>query len=184
MKSRLLSPIPLLFAAVFLTSVVTADTLPDPATKKDVPPIAFVQARIYDQLKLADFALTGSIRSDKTHATYPIKLLTKGHEMVYEFQDQPLQIRVTLDPGAFSLERRTSASGSWAPVPSSDMTKPILGTDITYGDLNLDFINWDNVQALGTDTIKTLDAYVFEATPGPNDRSSFSSVRFSSALTG
>ena len=58
------------------------------------------------------------------------------------------------------------------------MTKPIFGTDITYGDLGLDFINWDDVQPLGTDTIKTLDAYVFEAKPGPSDHSPFAAVRF------
>jgi outer membrane lipoprotein-sorting protein len=118
------------------------------------------------------------VKSDKTKKSYPIKLLTKGHEMVYEFQDQPLQIRVQLDPGAFTLEKRTSSTDPWTTVPAADMGKAILGTDITYGDLNLDFINWDDVEPLGTDTIKTLDAYVFEAKPGPKDLSPFSSVRF------
>jgi outer membrane lipoprotein-sorting protein len=163
---------------ILLFVPLKADTLPDPATKKDVPTIGFVQGRIYQRLDLADFVLNGVVKSDKTHKEYAIKLLTKGHEMVYEFQDQPLQIRVELNPGAFTLERRTSANGSWATVPASDMSKPILDTDITYGDLNLDFINWDDVEPLGTDSIKTLDAYVFEAKPGPNDHSSFASVRF------
>jgi len=162
----------------FLSVPALAETTPDPATKKDVPPIAFVQARIYTQLNLADFTLNGVVHSDKTHQKYPLKLLTKGHEMIYEFQDQPLQIRVVLNPGAFTLERRTSATGSWASVPSSDLGKPILGTDITYGDLALDFINWDNIEPLGTDTIKTLDAYVFDAKPGPSDYSPVPTVRF------
>jgi hypothetical protein len=155
-----------------------ADTLPDPATKKDVPPIAFVQARIYTRLNLADFTLNGTVRSDKTHKQYPIKLLTKNHEMIYEFQDQPLQIRVVLDPGAFTLQRRSSSTGSWATVPASDMSKPILDTDITYGDLALDFINWDDIEPMGTDSIKTLDSYVFDAKPGPHDYSPVPTVRF------
>jgi len=179
MKSRPLLPYLAFGAALALPSIsAQADTLPDPATKKDVPPIAFVQARIYDRLKLADFKLTGLVRSDKTKKQYAIKLLTKGHEMVYEFQDQPLQIRVELNPGAFTLEKRTSATGTWATVPVGDLSKPILDTDITYGDLNLDFINWDDVEPLGTDTIKTLDAYVFDAKPGPGDHSPFAAVRF------
>ena len=165
-------------APVFFAVSALADTLPDPATKKDVPPIAFVQARVYTRLDLADFTLNGVVHSDKTHQKYPLKLLTKGHEMVYEFQDQPLQIRVELNPGAFTLERRTSSSGSWATVPSGDLAKPILGTDITYGDLALDFINWDNIEPLGTDTIKTLDAYVFDAKPSPTDYSPVPTVRF------
>jgi hypothetical protein len=161
-----------------LFSPAIAGTLPDPATKKDVPPIAFVQARIYTRLDLADFTLNGSVRSDKTHKNYPIKLLTKGHEMIYEFQDQPLQIKVELNPGAFTLEKRTSATGTWTTVPPSDMPKPIFDTDITFGDLALDFINWDDIEPMGTDSIKTLDAYVFDAKPGPHDYSPVPTVRF------
>ncbi len=179
MKSRTRIPFLALAATLgFAALPAMADTLPDPASKKDVPPIAFVQARIYTRLDLADFTLDGVVKSDKTKKSYPIKLLTKGHEMIYEFQDQPLQLRVQLDPGAFSLQRRTSASSSWQDVPKSDMTKAVLDTDITYGDMSLDFINWDDIQPLGTDSIKTLDAYVFEAKPGPSDHSSFASVRF------
>jgi hypothetical protein len=162
----------------FLSLPALADTLPDPATKEKVPPITFIQARIYTRLHLADFTLNGSVRSDKTHKEYPIKLLTKEHEMVYEFQDQPLQIKVQLNPGAFTVQRRTSAAGAWATVPVSEFSKGIFDTDITYGDMALDFINWDDIQPLGTDTIKTLDAYVLEAKPGPNDHSPFASVRF------
>jgi outer membrane lipoprotein-sorting protein len=162
----------------FLAAPATADTLPDPATKDKVPGIPYVQAMIWKRLDLADFTLNGDVHSDKTKKHYPIKLLTKGHEMVYEFQDQPLQIRVQLDPDVFTMERRTASTEPWTPVPAADMSKSIFGTDITYGDLNLDFINWSDMEPLGTDTIKTLDAYVFEARPGPKDHSPFKSIRF------
>jgi len=179
MKSRFQPRLLVLFTSLALVAAPAfADTLPDPATKKDVPPIAFVQARIYTRLDLADFTLNGSVKSDKTHKQYPLQLLTKGHEMVYKFLDQPLQIRVELNPGAFTLEKRSSDSGSWSPVPASDMPKSILDTDITYGDLALDFINWDDIEPMGTDSIKTLDAYVFDAKPGPGDYSPCPTVRF------
>jgi hypothetical protein len=151
---------------------------PDPATKDKVPPIAYVQGMIWKRLTLADFTLNGNVHSDKTKESYPIQLLTKGHELVYKFLNQPLQIRVQLNPGVFTVERRASNTGPWTAVGSSEMAKPILGTDITYGDLGLDFINWDDVQPVGTDSIKTLDAYVFDATPGPNDHSPFAKIRF------
>src|ERR1700722_2117813 len=132
MKSRTLLSLPALCITLgFLTAPAPADTVPDPATKDQVPPITFVQARIFTQLKFADFTLTGVVRSDKTHKQYPIKLLTKGHEMIYEFQDQPLQIRVQLDPGAFTLEKRTSSTDAWSTITTSDMGKTILDTDIT-----------------------------------------------------
>jgi outer membrane lipoprotein-sorting protein len=177
MKSRLpLRLLALCSTLGCLSAPAVADTLPDPATKDKVPHITYVQAMISKRLDLADFTLNGVVKSGKKQ--YPIKLLTKGHEMVYEFLDQPLQIRVQLDPDAFTLERRTSSTGAWSTVPASDMGKPILDTDITYGDLNLDFINWDNIEPLGTDAIKTLDAYVFEAKPGSKDHSAFAAVRF------
>jgi outer membrane lipoprotein-sorting protein len=175
MKSR--SFLGLLVLCTITGLSTQADTLPDPATIASVPPVPYVQAKIYGRLDLADFTLNGTVKSDKTKKEYPIKLLTKGHEMIYEFQNQPLQIRVELNPDGFSIERRTSATGTWTAVPSGDMAKPIFGTDITYGDLALDFINWDT-KPLGTDTIKTLDSYVFEAKPGPQDHSPFASVRF------
>ena len=117
-----------------------AGTLPDPATKKDVPPVTFVQARIYTRLDLADFTLTGKVRCDKTHKSYPVTILTKKHTMVYEFTDQPLQLKIQLDPGAFTVQRRSSSSDSWKTVPTSEFPQSILGTDITYGDLDLDFL--------------------------------------------
>lgn len=178
MKSRFIRLIALAAAPVLLSATVRADTLPDPATKSQVPPIAYVQGMIWKRLDLADFTLTGDMHCDKTKKRYPIVLRTKGHELVYEFQDQPLQIRVQLNPGAFSIQKRTSSSGTWADLSGADMSKTVLDTDITYADLVLDFINWDDIQPLGTDSIKTLPAYVFEAKPGPNDHSRFASVRF------
>jgi hypothetical protein len=176
-------PFPHLFAlcaVTIVTSLAARASLPDPATKDKVPPIAFVQGMIWKRLDLADFTLTGTVRSDKdkNKKSYPIILRTKGHEMVYEFQDQPLQIRVQLNPGVFTVQKRASSSAPWADVTSAELSGSILDTDITYEDLDIDFINWDNIAPLGTDSIKTLDAYAFEATPGPTDHSRFSSVRF------
>jgi hypothetical protein len=172
-----LSLVTLCLAPAFFATSARAN-LPDPATKSQVPPIAFVQGMIWKRLDLADFTLNGTVRCDKTKKRYPIVLRTKGHELVYEFQDQPLQIRVQLNPGAFTIEKRTSSSGSWTNLSTSDMTKTVLDTDITYEDLVVDFVNWDDIQPLGTDSIKTLPAYVFEAKPGASDHSRFSSVRF------
>jgi hypothetical protein len=179
MKLRsLLCLLTLSTAPAFLALPARADDLPDPATKAQVPPIAFVQGMIWKRLDLADFTLNGEMRCDKTKKHYPIVLRTKGHELVYEFQDQPLQIRVQLNPGAFVIQKRSSPTAAWSDLSAADMTKTVLDTDITYEDLVVDFVNWDDIQPLGTDSIKTLPAYVFEAKPGANDHSRFASVRF------
>ena len=175
MKSRL--PFwPLLFLAV---AAAHADsTLPDPATKSQVPPIAYVQGMIWNRLNVTDFTLNGSIRSDKTKTNYPLTLRTSGHLQEYDFTNQPLQIRVELSPGVSNVEKRASAAEAWVPITGAARQQPILGTDVTYEDLGVDFVNWDDVEPLGIDSIKTLKAYVFQATPGAKDHSHYAKVRY------
>ncbi len=159
----------LLVAAFFATPLpaLRAQTLPDPATKNQCPPVAYVQGMIWKRLDLTSFTLTGEVRSDKTKMHYPIVLRTAGHTQEYDFQDQPLQIRVKLDPGSSTIEKRSSASAPWTPVTGAARLQPIFGSDLTYEDLGVDFVNWDDTDALGLDSIKTLKAYVYEAVPGP-----------------
>src|SRR5437764_971356 len=122
--STLLCLVTLFTAPAFVALPANAG-LPDPATKSQVPPIAFVQGMIWKRLDLADFTLNGVVRCDKTKKNYPIILRTKGHELVYEFTNQPLQIRVQLNPGAFTIQKRSSSSGAWSNLSSSEMTKTI-----------------------------------------------------------
>jgi hypothetical protein len=165
-------------AALLLAPLASRADLPDPATKYQCPPPAYVQGMIWKRLDLTNFTLNGSVRSDKTKKKYPIILKTAGHTQEYDFQDQPLQIRVTLDPGTSTVERRTSAGGAWTPVTGAARLQPIFGSDLTYEDLAVDFVNWDDTQPLGLDAIKTLKAYVYEATPGPKDHSQYAKVRY------
>src|SRR5580658_10600552 len=124
-----------LFALCALPCLLNAGTLPDPATKDKVPPIAYVQGMIWKRLDLADFYLTGIIRTTKDKKRYPVILRTRGHEMVYEFQDQPLQIRVQLDPGVFTVQRRSKASEPWVTITGDELKKSIFDTNITFEDL-------------------------------------------------
>lgn len=163
---------------VIVSFSVRAGTLPDPSTKNQCPPIAYVQGMIWKRLDVANFTLNGSVRSDKTKQRYPIILRTAGHTQEYDFQDQPLQIRVKIDPGTSIIEKRSSSGSAWTPVVGAAKLQSILGTDITYEDLGVDFVNWDDTQPLGTDAIKTLKAYVFEAAPGPKDHSAYAKVRY------
>jgi hypothetical protein len=168
----------LFFPALLLAPLALRADLPDPATKNQCPPVAYVQGMIWKRLDLTSFTLTGSVRSDKTKKHYPITLSTAGHTQEYDFQNQPLQIRVTLEPGTSTVEKRASAGAPWIPVTGAARLQPILGSDLTYEDLAVDFVNWDNTEPLGLDSIKTLKAYVYQATPGPDDHSQYAKVRY------
>jgi hypothetical protein len=169
------------FLAVLFTAplaLLRADDTPDPATKNQCPPIAYVQGMIWKRLEMSSMTLHGSVRSDKTKQRYPITLRTAGHTQEYDFDDQPLQIRVKLDPGSSTIEKRSGPSGTWTPVTGTAREQAILGTDLTYADLGVDFINWEDIDPLGIDSIKTLKAYVYQATPGSGDHSRYAKVRF------
>ncbi len=150
----------------------------DPTTAKLCPPIPYVQGMIWKRLEAASLTLDGSVRSDKTKMRAALTLKTAGHTQEYDFQDQPLQIRVELEPGSSTIEKRSSPSGAWSTIAGAARLQPILKSDLTYEDLGVDFINWENIVPLGIDSIKTLKAYVYEATPGPDDHSQYAKVRF------
>lgn len=128
-----------------------------------VPPVEFVQARMWKNMQLADFRLEGQIKTSKNK--YPIVLRTRGYEMVYEFVNQPLQIRVVIDPDSSSVQTRAKSTDQWTTLNDKEKLKIILDSDISYEDLCLDFIRWEKVTPLGTDSIKTLSAWAFEAVP-------------------
>jgi hypothetical protein len=160
-----------LLALLGATSLLHADPAP-------IPPIAYVQAMIWNRLDVASLTLNGSVRSDKTKMRADLVLKTNGHAQEYDFQDQPLQIHVTIDPGSSAIEKRASPAAPWTPVSGAARLQPILGSDLTYEDLGVDFVNWEDIAPVGVDSIKTLKAYVYDATPGPNDHSRYAKVRF------
>lgn len=163
-----------------LVNSFTLPLLAEPDPSGAVPPLEMVQARIWKNLRLQEFTLDGLVRvnreGEKKDVLYPIILRTKGHEMVYEFKEQRLQIRVCIDSDHSTIEKRAKPSEPWAPVQGKERLKTILTSDITYEDLAMDFIRWDKIKVLGTDDIKTLPAWAFEAVP--NGISSYTKARY------
>jgi hypothetical protein len=163
--------LPLLLLAAGLGPLQAA---PDPS--HPTPPPALVQARVFRNLQLQDFTLDGDVHNQKK--SYPIQLKTHDREMVYLFKDQPLQIRVDLNPAVAVVQKRRSAKEAWQTVSGAALKQTILDTDVAYEDLGLSFIFWDNMKGLGSDDIKTLPAWAFEATPPPDFASLYTKVRY------
>ncbi|WP_020494170.1 outer membrane lipoprotein-sorting protein [Verrucomicrobium sp. 3C] len=164
----------------FLASVLwmsgfsrSAFAAPDPA--KPCPPLEFLQGRFWKNFRLQDFALHGVIESERE--SYPIQLILHDRKMIYDFLNPPFQIRVEIQPERSLVERRRQKRDPWQPVSGRSRQSPILDTDITYEDLCLDFMRWDNVRPLGTDHVKTLTAWAFDAVPPP-ETSAYARVRY------
>lgn len=151
----------------------SAFATPDPG--KPCPPLEFLQGRFWKNFRLQDFALHGVIESERE--SYPIQLILHDRKMIYDFENPPFQIRVEIQPERSLVDRRRQKREPWQPVSGRARLSPILDTDITYEDLCLDFMRWDHVQPLGTDHVKTLTAWAFDAVP-PRGTSAYARVRF------
>ncbi len=114
-------------------------------------------------MELQAFTLSGVIRTDKK--THPITMKTLGREIVYEALETPLQIRVQFTMERSILSTRRSSQDAWKDLPASKGGEAVLGSDITYEELGLDFLNWPLTQEAGADSIKTLRAYALDAYP-------------------
>ncbi|QSR85669.1 outer membrane lipoprotein-sorting protein [Methylacidimicrobium sp. B4] len=163
-----------LAGAFWLFALISpARSTPDPA--KPGPPIEFLQGRFWKNFRLQDFALHGVIESERE--SYPIQLILHDRKMIYDFENPPFQIRVEIQPEQSIVERRRQKREPWQPVSGRARMSPILDTDITYEDLCLDFMRWERIRPLGTDHIKTLTAWAFDAVPPPGT-SAYTKVRY------
>jgi hypothetical protein len=158
--------------AVLFLSVLPSMGAPNP--NNPVPTPEWVQARVWRAMELQDFKLEGFLRTSKN--LHPIIMRTKGREMVYEFVNQPLQVRVTLTPEGSKVERRAQSNQPWQEVTGKDRLQRILDSDVAFEDLGLDFIRWSDARPLGTDSIKTLKAWAYEASPPV--KSAYAKARF------
>ncbi|MGF1677917.1 MAG: outer membrane lipoprotein-sorting protein [Candidatus Methylacidiphilales bacterium] len=151
----------LLLVCGLFFGVASLSAAPDP--KKKIPEPEVVQLAVWDNMRLQDFTLRGVLRTEKS--IHPITLRTLGRKMVYEFQKQPLQIRVQLTPSGSIVDRRAGDNDKWTMVSGKGRLETILDSDIAYEDLGVDFLRWSRVTPLGGDSIKTLEAWAYEAQP-------------------
>lgn len=135
----------------------------EPDSTKNIPSPEMLQAKLWEVSRLQDFKLTGFMRTDKN--LHPIILRTRDREMVFEFQKQPLQIRVIMTESGSIIQRRKNGKEAWIPVTGKDRLTAILDSDAYYEDLGMDFLRWSEVNSLGLDAIKTLTAWAYEAKP-------------------
>lgn len=138
-----------------------AQAAPNP--DQEIPSPEIVMARVWQRMELKDFKMSGVMKTAKNR--YPITLKTKGREMVYEFQTQPLQIRVFFGPGKTSVHRRATSGKPWKAVEGKEKLETILDSDVTYEDIGMEFLNWHDIQPAGTDFIKIFDTWAYDAFP-------------------
>ena len=148
-------------AWMLLLQITLVSGAPDPA--QPIPQPALLQEKMWQVGRLQDFKLEGFMRTAKF--LHPITMRTRDRQIVFEFKEKPLQIRVAMTPGGSIIERRTSAKEEWKMISGKERLEKILDSDVAYEDLGLDFLRWSKVKPLGLDSINTLTAWAYESSP-------------------
>ena len=149
--------------AVLLVLLQAGVLLAAPDPGKPIPQPALLQEKMWQVGRLYDFKLEGFMRTAKS--LHPITMRTRERQIVFEFKEKPLQIRVAMTPGGSIIERRASSKEEWKMISGRERLEKILDSDVAYEDLGLDFLRWSKVKPLGLDSIITLTAWAYESTP-------------------
>jgi hypothetical protein len=99
---------------------------------------------------LQQMELKGGVRKQEqsAKAATPVHLFVKGNNMQFHLgAEKPFHIRMG-DEKADLLEILND-KGATRPFPSSRLSEPVAGTDVSYEDLTLRFLYWPNAKFEG-----------------------------------
>jgi hypothetical protein len=157
------------FSAFAVVSLLTARA-------QEQTDVNFILGRVWANMEMQPFELEGVIRHGS--ALHPIKLKTGPREMVYMLGGKQADIRVVFGSDKSQVFTRKCEGCKWTELPTSSWDSRVLGTDVTYRDLALDFLTWPEVKLLGRGNAKTLSAFILEAANPAGKNSNISRVRF------
>ena len=133
-----------------------------------------MQNFLWRTLVMKDLILRGRVQSGEKKI--PVVVRTRDRLIQFEFQDRPLQIRVRFAPEGSLIQKRAKPDADWQVVTGVEKTKEVMGTDLAYEDLGIDFLRWPNAKLVGTDSIMMLDCWTYEAYPPVE--SNYAKVRY------
>ena len=128
-----------------------------PATAADTTdPEAILRAARMNPLG-APVSLDARLRSGREQT--PFRIMVDG-DVRYEFDDPEQTLILSLDDEGSQLSERNG--GREQPVRPARFDERVRGTDISYEDLALKFLYWDNPKIIGEETVRTRRAWKFE----------------------
>lgn len=143
-----------------------ADALPD---AREV--LRLVRASESDQNR--DYA--GRLRMSTEEGTLivPFRLLMRGATITYQFANPPEALVLHLGENGSRLER-VAGGGKGTP---GHLDAHVHGTDLTYEDLALKFLYWNNAKVVGEDHLMMRHCWVVQAVPSSRGESQYDMVR-------
>jgi hypothetical protein len=125
----------------FVLSVYAA---PPPSAKEILDSVRLLESR-------QQIDLDGQLRENET--VIPFHLTQTGPLIRYSFADPEEVLQLRLGENGSRLDLVTDAGVE--KFPAAKLNEKIRGTGISYEDLALKFLYWENARALGDETVRT-----------------------------
>ncbi|HWL51701.1 MAG TPA: outer membrane lipoprotein-sorting protein [Chthoniobacteraceae bacterium] len=167
------------FSTLALLGVALALGLPEAVeARENAPDAREILALVRDNQSAQDRDFAGRLRtsSSSKKVVVPFRLMMKGGRITYLFDHPKEAFVLKLGDSGARLEH-VAGSGRTASVPKARYDEPVRGTDITYEDLALQFLYWNNAKVVGEDTLSTRRCWVVEAVPPGRGVSQYDRVR-------
>ncbi len=174
-KTRLIGLLPGVVASATFALLILGSA---PAFAADVPNARELLRMVRASESGQNRDLTGKLRmsTDDGNLVIPFRLLMRGGTITYQFANPPEALILHLGNNGSRLERATG-SGKTQSVAGAKLDAPVRGTDITYEDLALKFIYWNNARVVKSDDLGISHCWVVEAAPSGKDDSQYDRVR-------
>jgi len=122
--------------------------------------------------------------TDEKRIVIPFRLFLRGDTITYQFTDKPEALVLHLGEKTSRLEH-VLGSGKTEKISGAKLDDSVRGTDISYEDLALKFLYWNNaVVEPEKQTLMTRSCWIVRAVPSAKTESQYDMVRLWIESTG
>ena len=151
-------------ALFFLFATISLHAEPLPSAKEILSSVRLEQAQ-------QQVDLQGQLRENEK--VIPFRLTQKGPVIRYSFSNPDEALQLRLGENDSRLEEVTRAGVE--KITPAQFDQKVRGTGVTYEDLALKFLYWQNARVTGDDSIRTRDCWKLEL-KAPSHKSQYSNV--------
>jgi len=143
---------------VFTFVVAVLSAAPPPSAKEILDSVRMLEAR-------QQIDLEGQLREDEK--VIPFHLTQTGPLIRYSFADPEEVLQLRLGENGSRLDLVTAAGSE--KFPAEKLNEKIRGTGISYEDLALKFLYWENARVLGDETVRTRSCWKLQSVAPSRD---------------
>ena len=170
----------LVFAALLFSLAAACAASEPPPTAREL--LALVRANQASQERDLNGKLRMSTSEEKI--VIPFHLSLRGDAITYQFTDKPESLILHLGEKTSRLDHSTG-SGKTEKITGAKLDAPVRGTDISYEDLALKFLYWNNaVVEKEKQILMTRSCWIVRAVPSGKGESQYDMVRLWIESTG